>query len=527
MEVTDDALTAYDKVLYPARAYSQTHPNRLATVGFLRGMNPAPIDRCRVLELGCGAAANLAAMASQLPQSEFIGIDLARRPIAAGQAFVADSGLRNVRLQVMDLCRPEISQLGQFDFIIAHGVYSWVPQPVRERILDICREMLAPQGVAYVSYNAYPGNHFRDLARGFIRFHTKQFESITDKVGQARGLLKFLAESRSKPDYYTDSIRRQLERTLKYDDASFFHDDLGPINQPFYFHEFISDAERHGLQFVGEAYPGDLDPPPCTPEVAKRMSELEPANEVVREQYKDFLSGAGFRQTLLCRKEIELAPDLQVERIPELFVMCEAAPMERPGSDLRPVTFFKHPRGVEIESTNPLLNAALTFLCTQWPCAVSFSRILDEAKAMADGKSVPCPEGNETAVLAEALAKAYRSGFLLLNIFPPKVVNWISECPAVSELARCQLQRSDSAVSQLHASLKFPDSLARQLVLLLDGTRDQQMLAHDLIEFVKSGGAKISQGDVPVEDLEEISTIVRHRVQEGLQALRRSGMLVS
>ena len=439
MEAINDAQTAYDKVLYPARAYSQTHPNRLATVAFLRGMNPAPIDRCRVLELGCGAATNLAAMAFQLPQSEFIGLDLAQRPIAAGQAFVAELGLRNVKLQAMDLRQAEISQLGQFDFIIAHGVYSWVPQPVRERILDICREMLQPQGVAYVSYNAYPGNHFRDLARGIIRFHTRHFESIADKVGQARGLLKFLAESRPKPDYYTDSIRRQLERTLKYDDESFFHDDLSPINQPFYFHEFISDAEQHGLQFVGEAYPAELDPGPCTPEVAKKMSELEPASEIVREQYKDFLSGTGFRQTLLCKKEIELAPDLQVERVPELFGMCEAVPVERTESD--PVTIFKHPRGAELESTHPFTQAALTFLCGQWPCAVPFSRILDEAKAVADGKSVSPPEGNEPAILAEALAKAYQSGFILLNVFPPKVVSGISERPAVSELARCQLQR--------------------------------------------------------------------------------------
>ncbi|MBV8140463.1 MAG: class I SAM-dependent methyltransferase, partial [Verrucomicrobia bacterium] len=202
MKGVGDALTVYDEVLYPAAVFPQTHPNRLATVAFLRGMQPAPIHRCRVLELGCGVGANIIGMAFQLPTSEFIGLDLAQRPIASGQASVIELDLRNVSLHAMDLCDANPERFGRFDFIIAHGLYSWVPQPVRERILAICREMLNPQGVAYISYNAYPGNHLRDLVRGMMRFHTAGFEDPVDKVGQARGLLKFLAESTPKPDYY-------------------------------------------------------------------------------------------------------------------------------------------------------------------------------------------------------------------------------------------------------------------------------------------------------------------------------------
>ncbi len=189
---------AYDKVLYPAATFPQTHPNRLATVAFLRGMQPAPIDHCRVLELGCGLGSNLIGMAFQLPDSEFVGLDLARRPIAAGQSFAEELGLGNVALHEMDISAASPERFGRFDFIIAHGLYSWVPQPVRGHILAVCQEMLNPQGVAYVSYNAYPGNHLRDLVRGMMRFHTAGFEDPIEKVGQARGLLKFLAESTPK-----------------------------------------------------------------------------------------------------------------------------------------------------------------------------------------------------------------------------------------------------------------------------------------------------------------------------------------
>ena len=187
MNPAEAALSLYDEVLYPAAVFPQTHPNRLATIAFLRGMQPAPIDRCRVLELGCGIGSNLIGMAFQLPASDFIGLDLAKRPIASGQALVKELGLQNIKFHSMDVSEASSEQFGRFDFIIAHGLYSWVPQPVRERILAICREMLNPQGVAYISYNAYPGNHLRDFVRGMMRFHTARIEGSVEKVGKRAG----------------------------------------------------------------------------------------------------------------------------------------------------------------------------------------------------------------------------------------------------------------------------------------------------------------------------------------------------
>ena len=308
MEVSNAASTPYDEVLYPSGLFPQTHPDRFATVAYLRGMSLDPIECCRVLELGCGAADNLIAMAFQFPGSEFVGIDLGRVPIASGQALVTELGMRNVTLLAMDLCDPSLNQSGEFSFIIAHGVYSWVPQTVRERILQICQNMLTAQGIAYISYNAYPGCHFRDLVRHMMCFHAQKFQGTAEKAAQSRALVKFIADSRIKPDYYTEVFRAQLGRLTKHCDESLYHDDLNPLAQPCYFHEFMAEAARHDLQYIGEAVPDDSDRALFTPETLRRMSELEGANEIVREQYKDFLCGTGFRHTLLCRKEILLAP---------------------------------------------------------------------------------------------------------------------------------------------------------------------------------------------------------------------------
>jgi tRNA G46 methylase TrmB len=73
--MADQTLTAYDEVLYPSYTHNQTHPDRLATIATLFGLTPAPVERCRVLELGCGNGSNLVPMAYGLPGSEFVGID--------------------------------------------------------------------------------------------------------------------------------------------------------------------------------------------------------------------------------------------------------------------------------------------------------------------------------------------------------------------------------------------------------------------------------------------------------------------
>lgn len=517
-------VSPYDLVLYPASVYPQTHPNRLATAGFLRGVCPAPVDRCRVLELGCGVGMNLIGMAFHLPDSEFVGIDQAKRPIASGQSFITELGLKNISLHSMDVSDVESLQFGNFDFIIAHGLYSWVSEPVRERILSICRSLLNEQGIAYVSYNAYPGNHLRDLVRGMMRFHTASLKDPNEKVGQARGLLRFLAESKPKPDYYVAAIRAQFDRTLKHRDEAFFHDDLNEINRPFYFYEFMTDAERHGLKFVGEASESDLDPELYSPDAVAKMKELAGASEIVREQYKDFIIGCGFRKTLLCRQEIELAPDLLVERIPELYASCDAVATEEGESGS--VTVFRRPGGAELATPDPLIRSALKFVCSQWPCSVPFE-LLRGAVRTGLAKEASFSDGSDAdSTLANALAKAYRAGFIQLNLFPVNAANTVSDRPATSRLARCQLEHGDTATNQLHVSLRSPDPVSRRLVSLLDGTRDEQMLVDDLTDFVESGGGKLYENGVLIEDSNKVRVILQGRIGEELRSLMRNAMLV-
>ena len=195
--MSDMVATAYDEVLYSSYAFSQTHPDRLATLATLFGMNPTPVTQCRVLELGCGDGSNLVPMAYGLPGSEFVGVDLAARPIATGQEMSKTLGLKNITLHPLDVMTVT-PDFGQFDYIIAHGLYSWIPPAVQEKVLSICQENLTPNGIAYVSYNTYPGGHLRQMVRGMMRFHVRHLTDATQQITQSRALLKFLSDAQPK-----------------------------------------------------------------------------------------------------------------------------------------------------------------------------------------------------------------------------------------------------------------------------------------------------------------------------------------
>ena len=244
-----DVATRADRVRrrpYPGSPFSQTHPDRLATTARsvrTRGGSP---ERCRVLELGCGDGGNLIPMAYVLPESTFLGLDAAGSAIAQGKEQIAALGLTNVTLLHADLL--EASNLGTFDYVIAHGLYSWVPPPVQERILAIASEALAPNGVAYVSYNALPGCHVRNAMREMMRWHVRGIEDPAERISQARGLVRFLGEAAPPRPLFSAILNDTLEHQEKQPDAVLFHDDLADFNEPLLFVDFIARASRAQAQ---------------------------------------------------------------------------------------------------------------------------------------------------------------------------------------------------------------------------------------------------------------------------------------
>jgi len=173
--------SAYDDVIYETYPNLATHPEHLSTIAQLMGLQAAPVTRCRVLELGCGCGTNLIALAASLPDAEFVGCDLASRPIGIAREFAAELGLANTVWLQEDL-RKIPASLGAFDYIIAHGVYSWVPADVRDAMLTSIAQRLAPDGIAFVSYNVYPGCYVRRMAWEILKFHVEDIADARARI---------------------------------------------------------------------------------------------------------------------------------------------------------------------------------------------------------------------------------------------------------------------------------------------------------------------------------------------------------
>src|SRR5208282_3828660 len=193
--------SSYDQIPYPARPFAETHPDRLAAIGMLFGMQVPPIDHCRVLELGCARGGNLIPMAEQLPGSQFIGIDLSPVQIAEARGLAEDAGLKNAQFHCMDILDFGAA-FGEFDYIICHGVFSWVSRQVQDKILEICASRLMPQGVAYVSYNTYPAWHTRGMIRDMMCYHVSHVTDSQARIREARSLLEFLVQSTPEDSPY-------------------------------------------------------------------------------------------------------------------------------------------------------------------------------------------------------------------------------------------------------------------------------------------------------------------------------------
>jgi SAM-dependent methyltransferase len=419
----------YDLVPYPTYPRSQTHPDCLAAVATLFGMRPAPVARCRVLELGCGDGGNLLPMAYALPASEFTGIDLSRHAVEEARRMAEALRLRNLRLIAGDL-REIGAGFGEFDYIIAHGLYSWVPEDAREHLLWICRECLAPAGVAFVSYNCYPGGHLRQMLRDMLRYHVRGIPEPRRAMDEARCFLRFYLEARMLGPEWQALADREAKAMLERDDAVLYHDDLAAINQPVWFHQFAAHAARHGLQYLGEAEPYEMFDP-------RGVLEWLQSGLLEREQHLDFLKARRFRQTLLCRDTVELDRDAGPARMDRFL-------------------FSASGREVGIATEDGPARQVAQALRDVFPLPVPFDELL--------------PYAGSAASLREILFSLVVAGFADLHVYDFPCADTVSERPRASAVARYQAERSASVTNLCHLVVELDDA-ARQVIRLLDGTR--------------------------------------------------------
>lgn len=502
-----------DRIHYPGGAWEHSHPDRIAANARMYGMAPAPVERARVLELGCGAGRNLVPMACVLPEARFLGIELAARPVGIGRELAAALALSNVELRQCDILDLP-ADLGEFDYIVAHGVYSWVSAPVRDALMAAFARHLAPQGVAYLNFNALPGGHLRDLARDMMRFRLAAFDDPEAHGEDAVRFVRTVAEAQPEGSPYRRILEEELDRLEHNPAGVLFHDDLAPDHQAFHFRHVAGHAARHGLQYLCEARPADVHPGryPAAVRAAlrrtggdriaaalrrsdgNRIAAAPPSvstaagdvalhrtggDRIARAQCFDFLVCQMYRCSLFCREGVALAPHADPERMGDLRAASAARPEPAPAdpTDGIPAT-FRAPDGAAARIDDSAAKAALELLAGRWPASVGFEALLRDARRRAGRTGRPTPM--ERREFAAFLASGHTSGLVDLHTWEPPMTTAVGDRPVASALARIEIGHGSRVTSLRHRPVDIDDPVAASVLARLDGARDFETLRKDL-----------------------------------------------
>lgn len=513
---TPTAGSTYDDTPYPSNSFPQTHPDKLCAMARLFGLAaPAP-SASRVLELGCADGANLLPMAQHSPQASYLGIDASAKQVGSAQQAIAAAGLTNVEIRHQDILDFP-SESGQFDYIIVHGLFSWVPENVREKILAICRDHLSENGVAIISYNALPGWGMRMALRDMMLFHTAQIPDSKTKVQQARALTALLSEAvPTEKNPFGLLLQQELEGMKKLPDNYLRHDILEEINQPFYFHEFAARATRAELQYLGEPALNQMLASSFPPKVAEVLDRVG-SNIIAKEQYMDFARNRNFRQTLLCHRRAKLNRNISPVALRQFYYVSFIAgpkPEEFDLSDGAEHKFnLKTGGGIRISAKDALTKAAFAVLAEHGTRRISFDELLLAARERLDAAGISSQRSEpDDAVLLRNLLALYIRGILDIYAERPPISGKIPEKITVTPLVRYQALNSRQVTNLAHQPMR-PELLHRYFLNACNGERTPEQLVGVLHEDVKAGRLTVKEGEAAVVDDDRLRAILAQHVR--------------
>ena len=364
-------MNPYDSLAYDSLCIPETHPERLAVLARIMGIPAADPARCRVLELGAASGGNLIPMAAGLPGSTFLGVDLSATQVAAGERLVTDLGLSNLSLRqadILDLDADSDPELDGFDYVIAHGVYSWVPSEVRARMLAIARRVLRPAGVCYLSWNVLPGWRLRGMLRDILGDACRGSDDLPERIAAARAALARLDRGLADlPGEAARYLREEVRALGEAPDSYLVFEFLAVDNHPMLFRDFAAECDRAGLRYLCDSALHTGFPASLGDGADAALADIEDGVEL--EQWLDFLSNRRFRQSLLIRDDLPPEEGISLERFAALAFSADLRPPPRLQLRTSRPVVFERPDGEGVTLTHPLTKAVAAMLAARYPAA--------------------------------------------------------------------------------------------------------------------------------------------------------------
>lgn len=301
----DELKNSYNSFLYVSKPFSSTNINNLQAKAKMYGLKPVPLKGARVLELGASCGGNIVPQALYYPETTFTGIDLSGVQVKHGNDIINAIGLKNVTLLEKDILDIDKS-FGTFDYIIVHGIWSWVPDVVKDKILSICNVNLSDNGIAYVSYNTYPGWKRLEQLRDIMLYSEKRAkdQDLLERTLYTKSVLKMVADtmniddrSRAQSAYKINNIHN----VLNSNDYYVAHEYLEAFNDPVYVSDFIDRARKQGCAYIGDEVLQRSFITWLADDVTNNIRALSHDNYVDKEQFYDYVYDTQFRMSLLTK----------------------------------------------------------------------------------------------------------------------------------------------------------------------------------------------------------------------------------
>lgn len=302
----EQAKEIYADLGYLSQPFPYASAPFLESYARLLGLSPAPASTARILEIGSSYGGNLISQALFYPKATFTGIEIAPTQVSVGKTYIDQLGITN-----LDLLEGDVNEshecLGTYDYIVAHGFYSWVDEETKDNFLRLCKEHLAENGILYMSYNTYPGWHKMDSVRALLEFANKDVDTLNhrEKVRHGKTLASKLGALMLEYDMVKSqqsSFLQSLRQTLQKQDCYVGHDHLEPVNTPVYFHQCMDHMAEHGFTYLCDCDLNLSFPAVYDETLRTKLQELAPHDPLAREQYIDFMLNTAFRKSLFTHK---------------------------------------------------------------------------------------------------------------------------------------------------------------------------------------------------------------------------------
>lgn len=302
----EQAKEIYADLGYLSQPFPYASAPFLESYARLLGLSPAPASTARILEIGSSYGGNLISQALFYPKATFTGIEIAPTQVSVGKTYIDQLGITNLALLEGDVNESH-QHLGTYDYIIAHGFYSWVDEETKDNFLRLCKEHLGSNGILYMSYNSYPGWHKMDSVRALLEFANKDIDTLNHREKVRHG--KTVASKLGTLMLEYDTVKNQqgpflqsLRQTLQKQDCYVGHDHLEPVNTPVYFHQCMDHMAEHGFTYLCDCDLNLSFPDVYDETLRTQLQELAPHDPLAREQYIDFMLNTAFRKSLFTHK---------------------------------------------------------------------------------------------------------------------------------------------------------------------------------------------------------------------------------